>query len=263
MADSVMTTDGRTKRASDFFAKTGLYIGIGQTTAWTTDPLIDAASVATEEITELLAIKKIDTVKYVRAQTGGEITFNGSEWTQQATAEQTDTQADITITTSTIVTATGDFSIFNTGDTIKIIGTTNTDNDGYATVVTATTTTITVSETLIVAAGAATYEIKSNIYTNDIHHIYYEGILAYDTGSPDNLPVDVTFRQVGLLEDPVSGVETGGDSIGSACTQDTYLAASLDSSDEFPQGVLHYIDHRTPVTRNDSQREAIQLIIEF
>ncbi len=255
MATSTMTIMGKTKRAYDFFQKINMYIGIGQTTAWASDPTPDEVTEIEEEINELQAIQIIASKKYIRSQTGGEITFNGSEWTEVDGTEQTYTASTISFDTTgdTIDDSADSLPIFPIGHTIKVSGATNA---GYLTVVSSSTSQIEVSEDLTTQTEGTEYTIKSNIYTNSVSRIYYESILAYDDGTPDNLPVDITYRQVGLLENPVDDTET-------ICSGDCYLESSLSSAEEYPQGVLHYIDNRSPVTRSTSQREAIQLILEF
>lgn len=255
MATSIMTTIGKTQRAYDFYQKASIYIGIGQTTAWSVETSPDAILESEEEINELVAIKVISTKKYVRAQTGGEIVFNGSEWTEVYAAEQTYTASTISFDTTgdTIDDSANSLPVFAVGHKIKVIGATN---EGYYTVVTSTTAQIAVAENLTTQAAGTAYTVKSNIYTNDVSRIYYEGIFDYDNGTPDALPVDITYRQIGLLENPINSAEA-------ICTGDVYLAASLSGTAEYPQGVLHYVDNRTPVTRSDSQRESLQLILEF
>jgi len=255
MATTIMTIDGKTQRTKDFYGKTGMYIGIGRTTDWTSEPTPDDALTTQEEIEELQAIKLIDTVKYVRAQTGGEITFNGSEWTEVSGTEQTYTADTISFAATNAIADSGaGLPVFDVGTKIKIIGDSVATNDGIYTVATSTTSAITVDETSISTVAAGTdFTVKSDLYTNDVHHLYYEAILAYDNGTPDTLPL-ITYRQVGLLENPIDTSEA-------ICTGSVYT--SLSSTAEFPQGVLHYVDNRSPVIRTISQKESIQLIIEF
>lgn len=251
MATTIMTTDGKTQRVIDFSNKTSMYIGIGRTTAWTSDPTPDAILATAEEIEELQAIKLVDSFKFVREQTGGEIIFAGSEWTEVSETEQTYTASTISFTaTDTISDSANSLPIFAVGAKIKVIGATN---EGYYTVVTSSVSTITVSEAITTQSAGTSYTIKSNLFTNDIVNLFVEAILDYDNGTPDSLPL-ITYRQVGLLEKPINTSEA-------ICTGSVYT--SLSANEEFPQGVLHYIDNRAPVTRTAAQRESIQIIIEF
>jgi len=204
MATTVMTTDGKTQRTIDFHDKTNMYMGIGRTTAWTSEPTPDAVAVSIEEIEELQAIKKIATadIKYVREQTGGEITFNGTEWTEIPEAEKTETGTDISFdnTSGEIRTTAGDFTDFVVGEKIKVIGTSN--NDGvYFTITTAAAL---VGDPLVVTpaptdeSAGVSFEVKSNLFTNDIIHLYLKADLEYDDGTPDTLPL-ITYRQVGSI----------------------------------------------------------------
>ena len=251
MAKTIMTVDGRSNRTTDFYAKTNIYMGIGRTTAWTAEPTPDDVVDSFEEVEELQAIKKVDTKKYVRTQTGGEIVFNGTEWTEVSGTEQTYTASTISFTSAdTISDSANGLPIFAVGVKIKIIGATN---EGYFTVLTSSISAITVTEAITTQSEGTAYTVKSNLLTNDVHHLYYESVLDYDNGTPDSLPL-ITYRQVGLLENPI-------DPSGDICTGSVYT--SLSATAEFPQGVLHYIDNRVPVIRTISQRESIQLIIEF
>jgi len=252
MAITAMTLDGRTKRTIDFYEKNNIYIGIGRTTAWDSDPTPNDVSVSAEEVEEIQAIKKIDLKKYVRSQEFGEIIFNGSSWTEVSEIEQTSGEIDTIsfVAPDTILDSANSLPEFKVGTKFKIIGPTN---SGYFTVVTSTISAITVEESITDQGEGADYTIKSNIMTNDIHYLYYEAALDYENGTPDTLPL-ITYRQIGLLEGPIDDTET-------PCTGSVYT--SLSATEEYPQGILHYIDNRPPVTRTLSQKESIQLIIEF
>lgn len=256
MATSVMINDGRTQRTKDFYNKQNIFMGIGRTTVWTSEPTPDNASEIQEEIEELLVIQRIGTKKYVRSQTGGEITFNGLEWTEIDPNEISLVGTDIAFlnATSEITSSSTDFSQYKAGDKIKVIG--STSNDGQYDIVTAGANSLILQQAVVEEAAGASIEVKSNIFIQDCHNIFYEANLDYDNGNPDSLPVDVQFRQVGLLEDPIDSSEA-------VCSLTTYLPGSLSATAEYPQGKLHYIDNRPPIYRTLTQRETIALVIEF
>jgi len=253
MATSIMTNNGRTQRTIDFFAKTNMYVGIGQETDWTAEPTPDIAIDTLEKINELVAIKKIETPKYVRIQTGGDILFNNNTWVEVSATEQTITASTISFVsaTNTINDTGAGMPIFEVGTRIKVIGSTG---DNYFIVVTSNASDLVVSDLTFDEAVGNSITIKSNLETNDINNIFYEAVFAYDN---DSLPVGIDYRQIGLLEKPVELTTE------SLCTNNVYLAAGLSAVAEYPQGVLHYIDNRAPIYRTSSQREAIQFIVEF
>lgn len=258
MATTLMTNDGKTQRTIDFYSKTGMYIGIGRTTAWTTEPLPDDVSVDIREIEELQAIKKIESIdtKYVRQQTGGEITFGGSEWTEVLATEQSLTATTISFTNPGTILDTGaGLAIFPIGAKIQVIDEDGTNlNEGIFTVTASTTTELTISGGTVDTESAGTeWTIKSNLLLNNVHNLFYSVDLDYANGAPDTLPL-ITYRQVGLLENPIDPAET-------ICTGSVYT--SLSTTAEFPQGILHYVDNRGPIIRTITQRETIQVIIEF
>jgi len=255
MAVSIMTNVSRTQRAIDFFGNTDLFMGIGRTTSWTVDPTPDDASITQKEIEELLVIQRINSKRYVRIQTGGEITFNGIEYTEVSATEQTITAITLGFTTgtNTINDSNGALPVFTVGSIIDVIGG---SNAGSYTVLTSDINNCVVNEAITTEAAGTNITIKSNLFSNNVNAIWHECIFDYDNGTPDSLPVNVTYRQVGLLENPIDIAE-------SICPLNTYLPGSLSATSQFPQGILHYIDNRPPIIRTLTQKESISLIIEF
>jgi len=87
--------------------------------------------------------------------------------------------------------------------------------------------------------------LPSEIYTEGGRYLLFTVRLEYD-----DVPL-LTYRQVGILEEPK-------DLNGDVCTNDIYLPDELSS-----QGFLHYVDNRTAITRDSSQYEEINIILEF
>lgn len=87
--------------------------------------------------------------------------------------------------------------------------------------------------------------LEADIYTQDVVNIYLEVLLDYD-----NYPL-ITYRQIGLLEGPTDGTDT-------ICVNDKYLQTELTQ-----EGLLHYIDNRTPTVRDINQKEKLSIILEF
>ena len=85
----------------------------------------------------------------------------------------------------------------------------------------------------------------NDLYTNDIKYLYIRTTLLYDDFD------FITFRQIGILENPV-------DSTGTICTNDKYTSSQLNS-----QGMLHYLDNRLKTVRQDGQQETVAIILEF
>jgi len=77
--------------------------------------------------------------------------------------------------------------------------------------------------------------------------VYFSNTIYYS----DIAPTNTTFRQVGILLNPK-------DSVGNLLTNVEYLAASVDD-----QGEVLYLDSRIAVTRDESQSEKFEIILNF
>lgn len=260
MATSLMTIDGRTQRTRDFYTKTNIYFGLGKISPWTIPGTPDEASEDQNEIEELQVIKRITTKKFVREQTNGEINFSNQDWTEILDIDREITSTDISFDAASfeIRTAAQDFSIYKLGEKVRMYGTTLNDDVLFEVTTEAVSPgdPIVVSPAPVSESAGSSFKIISNLKTNDIHHLFYECEFNYDNGTPDQLPVGITYRQIGLLEEPYKLDET-------LCDGLVYLPASLSTTKDFPAGHLHYIDNRVGINRISSQSETIALIIEF
>jgi len=89
--------------------------------------------------------------------------------------------------------------------------------------------------------------LDDDIYTDLPTMVYLVTNIYYN----DFCPTSVTFRQIGVLSNP-SGAG------GVVLTGLSYLPASV-----VDQGILHYVNNRTPVTRSNVQTEQFGIIIAF
>jgi hypothetical protein len=86
-----------------------------------------------------------------------------------------------------------------------------------------------------------------NAYSSLALGVYLSTTIYYD----DIAPIDTTFRQVGVLLNPL-------DISGNLLTGVEYLAASVIS-----QGEVLYLDNREYITRDPSQSEKFEIILNF
>ena len=63
---AIITNTNRVMRAINHYSLTNLYLGIGQTSVWTSEPTPDVPTVDDYEINELIYIKRIDSVQLVK-----------------------------------------------------------------------------------------------------------------------------------------------------------------------------------------------------
>lgn len=92
-----------------------------------------------------------------------------------------------------------------------------------------------------------TYVLDGNAYTEQAYMVYLSANIDYT----DIAPTDTSFRQIGILLDPL-------DSEGEQLTGSGYLASSVDD-----QGQLLYVWNFQTVTRDDSQSEKIEIVVVF
>jgi hypothetical protein len=92
-----------------------------------------------------------------------------------------------------------------------------------------------------------TFVADADAYTAPSFMVYFSNTIYYS----DIAPTDITFRQVGIILNPK-------DSDGDLLTDVEYLAA-----DVADQGELLYIDNREYVTRDQSQSEKFEIILNF
>ena len=92
-----------------------------------------------------------------------------------------------------------------------------------------------------------TYIPDANVYTENTKKIYLSATINFG----DIAPIDTTFRIVGLCINPE-------DVYGNILTGTEYLAASVDSI-----GELLWLDNIEAVTRDASQQEKFEIIINF
>lgn len=78
--------------------------------------------------------------------------------------------------------------------------------------------------------------------------------VTLDRDTIDAIPVNVTFRQVGLYV----GVNATPDEIQYGIT-----AEQWNNKTEADKGTLEVIDNRNPLSRNDSQQESIYILLDF
>jgi len=84
-----------------------------------------------------------------------------------------------------------------------------------------------------------------DLYDANVSNLYIETILDYDDYEL------ASFRQIGLLEDPL-------DDANESCDLSQYDDSVINS-----QGVLHYLDNRIVTNRQLNQLETISIILEF
>lgn len=87
----------------------------------------------------------------------------------------------------------------------------------------------------------------ADVYTREAFMVYFSNTIYYS----DIAPTDTTFRQIGILLNPK-------DSGGNLLTNIEYLAAEVAD-----QGQLLYIDNREYITRDPSQSEKFEIILNF
>jgi hypothetical protein len=92
-----------------------------------------------------------------------------------------------------------------------------------------------------------TYVADVNAYTSLAMSVYFSQTIYYS----DIAPTNTTFRQVGILLNPAGAG-------GVLLTDVEYLAASV-----IDQGELLFIDNRTYITRDPSQSEKFEIILNF
>lgn len=78
--------------------------------------------------------------------------------------------------------------------------------------------------------------------------------VTLDRDTIEAIPVDVTFRQVGLYVQ----VNATPDEIQYGIT-----AAEWNKKSAADKGMLEVIDNRNPLSRNDSQEEEIYILLDF
>jgi len=92
----------------------------------------------------------------------------------------------------------------------------------------------------------------SNGDINAVHSLNAKYVIVRSKILDTDLPVDVTYRKIALIENPE-------DLVPAVCTNDNYLAADLTAN----SGNLLYLEHRPPITRNTGQFEEIKSVLEF
>ena len=78
--------------------------------------------------------------------------------------------------------------------------------------------------------------------------------VTLDRDTIDAIPVDVTYRQIGLYV----GVNATPDEIEYGIT-----ATQWNNKSESDRGTLEVIDNRGPMTRNEDQQESIYILLDF
>ena len=78
--------------------------------------------------------------------------------------------------------------------------------------------------------------------------------VTLDRDTVESIPVDVTFRQVGLYV----GVNASADEIKYGITR-----AQWDNKPEADRGMLEVIDNRKPLGRQADQEEEIYILLDF
>ena len=78
--------------------------------------------------------------------------------------------------------------------------------------------------------------------------------VTLDRDTIEAIPVDVTYRQIGLYID----VNATPDEIEYGITP-----AQWNNKSEADRGTLEVIDNRGPMTRNEDQQESIYILLDF
>jgi hypothetical protein len=92
-----------------------------------------------------------------------------------------------------------------------------------------------------------TFVDDANAFIQTAMGVYFSNTIYFG----DIAPTDITYRQVGILLNPK-------DALGALLTDGEYLAASVAD-----QGELLYVDNRTYITRDASQSEKFEVILNF
>ncbi len=80
---AVITLNSRTQRTYDL-AQKNLYIGFGQTSAWSNENIPDAPDPSDTLLDELNFIARVENIKYVKPDPGGSIVYRDTNWLEVA-----------------------------------------------------------------------------------------------------------------------------------------------------------------------------------